>query len=447
MEKNALAYRQAANEGLEGDALHSRVAQLRQDPSQQIMNEAATHEATETALMGKGSELTQRLAALTNTKIFGLPLLKFIDPFVRVSGNIIDQSLIRRTPVGLLTMLGPETELARDLTGKNGNVAQDKAIGRMMMGTALAVTFGSLAAQRMLSGSGPKDPKEAHVWMMAGNQPHSVRIGDTWYQVNKLGPMGMLASISADLYDVAHEAEEGDFTKAGAHLLHAITQNVLDESAMHGPAELLKAIETPDRYGESYVRNYLAAFVPYSVGLGQMARAADPYQRDTRTMIDVIRNKIPGHLDSYFDHELPVRRDIWGEPLPSREALGGAGISSIYEQKINTDPVNQAMWKVGVFPGAVQRKIRNVDLTPEQYDDYQRIAGRAAKMRLDKMVLSPQFQQATPAVQHDWMVETIRQCRTMASERMMHDNPEIIRKAHEQKTTKRQAINDRNPDE
>ncbi len=447
MEKNALAYRQAANEGLEGDALHSRVAQLRQDPSQQIMNEAATHEATETALMGKGSELTQRLAALTNTKIFGLPLLKFIDPFVRVSGNIIDQSLIRRTPVGLLTMLGPETEIARDLTGKNGNVAQDKAIGRMMMGTALAVTFGSLAAQRMLSGSGPKDPKEAHVWMMAGNQPHSVRIGDTWYQVNKLGPMGMLASISADLYDVAHEAEEGDFTKAGAHLLHAITQNVLDESAMHGPAELLKAIETPDRYGESYIRNYLAAFVPYSVGLGQMARAADPYQRDTRTMIDVIRNKIPGHLDSYFDHELPVRRDIWGEPLPSRQALGGAGISSIYEQKINTDPVNQAMWKVGVFPGAVQRKIRNVDLTPEQYDDYQRIAGRAAKMRLDKMVLSPQFQQATPAVQHDWMVETIRQCRTMASERMMHDNPEIIRKAHEQKTTKRQAINDRNPDE
>lgn len=447
MEKNAMAYRKAADEGLEGTALHARVAQIRTDPSEDMMNQAAAHEATEAALMGKGSELTQRLAALTNTPIFGAPLLKFIDPFVRVSGNIIDQSLIRRTPVGLLTMLGPETELARDLTGKNGNVAQDKAIGRMMVGTTLAVTFGSLAAQKVLSGSGPKDPKEARVWMMAGNQPHSIRVGDTWYQVNKLGPMGMLASISADLYDVAHEAEQGDFTKAGAHLLHAITQNVLDESAMHGPAEMLKAIETPDRYGESYIRNYLAAFVPYSVGLGQMARAADPYQRDTRTLIDTIRNKIPGHLDSYFDHELPVRRDIWGEPLPSRTALGGAGVSAIYEQKINSDPVNQAMWKVGAFPGTVERKIHNVELTPDQYDDFARLAGRMAKMRLDKMVISPQFQQQIPSVQHDWMMETIKQSRESARQMIMIKNPAIIHQAHDLKTAKRQAINDRNPDE
>lgn len=447
MEKNAMAYRTAVQEGHTGTALDARVAELRSDPSQVAMNEAAAHEATESALMGRGSELTQRLASLTNVKIFGAPLLKFIDPFVRVSGNIIDQSLIRRTPVGLLTMFGPETELARDLTGKNGNVAQDKAIGRMMVGTTLAVTFGSLAAQKLLSGSGPKDPKEAKVWMMAGNQPHSVRVGDTWYQVNKLGPVGMLASISADLYDVAHEAEEGDFTKAGAHLLHAITQNVLDESAMHGPAELLKAVETPDRYGESYVRNYLAAFVPYSVGLSQMARAMDPYQRDTKTMIDTIRNKIPGHLDSYFGNELPVRRDIWGEPLPSRTALVGAGVSAIYEQQTNADPVNQAMWKVGVFPGTLERKIHNVPLTAEQYDDFQRIAGRMAKMRLDKMVISPQFQQQIPSVQHDWMNETIKQSRESARQMMMIKNPLIARQALEAKQSKKQAINDRNPDE
>ena len=447
MEKNAAAYRQAAEEGLDGTALHARVAELRSDPSQTAMDHMAAHEATESALMGKGSELTQRLAALTNVRIFGAPLLKFIDPFVRVSGNIIDQSLIRRTPVGLLTLMGPETELARDLTGKNGNIAQDKAIGRMMMGTALAVTFGSLAAQKMLSGSGPKDPKESNVWRMAGNQAHSVRIGDTWYSVNKLGPVGMLASLSADLFDVAHEAEGGEFTKAAAHLLHAITQNILDESAMHGPAELLKAIETPDRYGESYVRNYLAAFVPYSVGLAQMARAMDPYQRDTKTMIDTIRNKIPGHLDSYFGHELPVRRDIWGEPLPSRTALVGAAVSAIYEQGVNNDPVNQAMWKVGVFPASVDRKIRNVPLDADQYDDFQRLAGRMAKMRLDKMVISSQFQQQTPSVQHDWMTEAIRQSRTTATEIMLHKYPVIAAQALTMKSAKKQAINDRNPDE
>ena len=387
MEKNALAYRKAAEEGLTGDALASRVAQIRADPSEAQMNEIATHAATQTVLMGKGSELTQALSRVTNAKVFGFPLLKFIDPFVHISGNIIEQAVIQRTPVGLLTMLGPETELARDLTGKNGNASQDKAIGRMMVGTALSVTFGGLAAQGLMSGSGPSDPKESAMWRLAGNQAHSIRIGDMWYDTHRLGPIGMLAGIAADMYDVSHDAAKGDLLQAAAHLQHAFAQNILDESFMRGPAELIQAIEDPGRYGESYIRNFLSSFVPFSVGMSQMARATDPYTRLARTTTDAIKAKIPG-----LSETLMPRRDIWGEPMPSREVLGPAGLSAIYAQRMSNDPVNKAMLDIGVYPAQVEKTIRNVTLTPQEYDTYAQVAGRLVKRDLDKVVNSPMWQ-------------------------------------------------------
>lgn len=420
MEKNALAYRQATGEGLEGEALAARVAQLRADPSEQTMNEIATREATQTVLMGKGSELTQALSRLTNTPIFGFPLLKFVDPFVHISGNVIEQGVLQRTPAGLLTLFSPETELARDLTGKNGAPAQDKAIGRMLVGSALSITFGGLAAQGLMSGSGPSDPKEAAMWRQAGNQAHSVRVGDIWYSVNRLGPLGMLAGISADLFDVAHQAEHGEFLQAAAHLQHAFTQNILDESFMRGPADLIQAVEDPGRYGEAYVRNFLSSFVPFSVGMSQMSRATDPYSRQARTLTDAIKAKVPGLSETLFP-----RRDIWGEPMPSREVLGAPGVSAIYMTRTNNDPVNKAMLDLNIFPAQPERKIRGVELTGQEYDDYARIAGRMTKATLDRVVGSPAWNQMPVEAKHYAVQHTIEMTRNTAREMIMGKYPHI----------------------
>jgi hypothetical protein len=41
------------------------------------------------------------------------------------------------------------------------------------------------------------------MWRTAGYQPHSVRVGDMWYRMNDVGPLGMYLSIAVDLYDAA----------------------------------------------------------------------------------------------------------------------------------------------------------------------------------------------------------------------------------------------------
>ena len=431
MEKASLAYRQAVNEGLKGNALEARIGELWQNPDENLIATARTA-ATDLTLMGQGGQLTKAMSRLTNIKV-DLPvlgetqLLKFVDPFVHISSNVIDQSIIQRTPLGLI--LSPE--LRADVMGKNGTIAQDKAQARMLCGTALSLLFGSLAANGYASGSGPSDPMQAAMWRLAGNQAHSVRVGDIWYDTHRLGPMGMLMGVAADMYDVAHAAGEGDMLAAGAHLQHAITQNILDESFMRGPAELLKAVEDPGRYGESYIRQFASSFVPYSVGMAQMARAADPYSRQARTVMDAIKAKIPG-----LSEELMPRRDVWGEPMVNHDALGAKGVTAIYMTQMSRDPVNLALLSIGIAPSKVEKKIRGVELDPDQYDEYQRVAGRMTKMRLDAIVNSQDFQSWPNHVRHDVITETIRQSREAARGYVMLKYPEIISQAHENMTRK-----------
>jgi hypothetical protein len=372
--------------------------------------------------MGQAGKFTQALSRLTNVEtdlpLLGpTPLLKFIDPFVYISSNIIKQALVERTPLGLLSR-----EIRNDLLGKNGTIAQDKAQARMIVGTAMATLIGGLAAEGLVSGSGPSDPHEAMAWRLAGNQAHSVRVGDIWYDLHRLGPMGMLMGIGADLYDVAHQANEGELLKAASVFQHAITQNILDESFMRGPSDLIRAVEDPGRYGEGYLRNFVSSFVPYSVAGGQIARMVDPYTRQARTTIDAMKQKIPG-----LSSDLMPRRDIWGEPLPNKERL--LGLTAIYEQNAAQDPVNQVFLQSGYFPAPPARKIRGIELTEQQYDEYSRLAGRMAKQRLSVIVQSPDWLQWPPNVRHDVVQATIRQSREVASGYIMAKDPTIIERA------------------
>jgi hypothetical protein len=356
-------------------------------------------------------------------------------PFVRVSSNVLDQSILQRTPVGMLSKTIRDDVMGRTgispedyAKGMRNNVAQAKTMSRMIAGSATAMLFGGLAANGYVSGSGPSDPKKAMIWRIAGNQAHSVRIGDMWYDMHRLGPLGMLMSTAADMYDVAHEAQSGDMMGAATALWHGITQNILDESFMRGPSDLVKALDDPSRYGPAYIRQWAGSFVPYSVGMASMARASDPYSRQARSVMDEIKRHVPG-----LSEELLPRRDIWGNPLPNRSALGGAGVTSLYEQAVSRDPVNLAMFNLGVYPAYLERKIRNVELTDQQYDQYQVLAGAMAKKRLDAIVNSGQFSSWPAHIQHDVMLETIRQSRETARGVMMMRYPQIMRDATQTK--------------
>ena len=438
MEVNSQAFRIATDEALargdspSGHQFEARIAELRQNPTDAMMERA--HEAANAkTLMGHGGAFVKKISELTNVNfnVPGLgptPLLKFIDPFVHIASNVIDQSLIQRTPLGILA-----PEIRASLMGKNGNVAQDMAMARMLVGSGLAITFGGLAAEGYATGSAPEKAGERTMWQMAGYQAHSLLVGDMWYSANRLGALGMLMGVSADLYKVAHLAHEGEFLSAAASLQHAFAQNVLDESFMRGPAELIQAIEDPGRYGERYVSGLLSSFTPFSVGSSQIAHAIDPYSRSARSVTDAVLAKIP-----WASQTLYPNRDIWGEPLPSRTALGGAGISAIYESKMSTDPVNKALWAAQIWPSKIQRRVQGVKLSEQQYDDYARWAGRMAKERLSVLVASPQFSAIPHGLQERALTVALTASRQVAGQMVMMKYPQVAVDARNLKVAKRQ---------
>jgi len=425
MAKSATAYRIASEEGLTGTAFDARVADIRNNPTAEVM-EASRTEASSTTFMDRGGEFVRALNSLVNKKV-QLPgigevaPLKFVMPFTNVISRILDQALVKRTPLGIAF----SPELRADMLGKNGNVAQEMAAARMLVGSTLMLGFGSLAAQGFVTGSGPKDPKEAAVWRLT-HQPHSVKIGGIYYDIGKLGPMGMLASMAADLREIERIASEDDVAKAGSYFMNAVVQNVLDQSVLQGPADLIKAIETPEQYGPQYIKSFLSSFVPNA--LNNFAKSRDPYVRQTWTVMDEIRNRVPGYKET-----LHPKIDLWGQPVPTREAMGGTGVTAVYMQRVNSDPVNIEMSRLGMKMGPVEKKIRNVDLAPQEYEDYARISGVMTKQNLDRMVLSPSWEGLPPGAKMQAMTHIIETCRETARGIVMARYPHIPREAAQQK--------------
>jgi hypothetical protein len=417
------AYRQAANEGLTGNAFATRMADLKTRPTEEMMT-LARNDATGQMLMAHGGEFTKRVSAFVNWEA-NLPRpigptkpLGFIDPFVHISSNIMKQAVIERSPIGLLS-----PQLRADMTGKNGRLAQDTAVGRMVAGTSLSIVGGGLAMEGLITPSAPSDRHEAAMTEMVNGTPHSLRIGDLSIELNRLGVLGLQMGIAADLYHVADRIGKDEATEIASLLVHSFAHNFMDEGFAKGPSDMMKALDDPDRYGATWIRNFVSSFaVPYSVGAGQIARRIDPYSRQARTLIDAMKAKVP-----WLSETLMPRRDIWGEPVLNREYWG------VYVERLKNDPVNRTLKEIGMFPSPVKRDIRGVDLTDEQHDQYAMLAGRQAKLMVSAAVLSPGFA-GLPAGQQVMLVErAITKARGMAANHVMMTWPDIYRQATQEK--------------
>lgn len=417
-----LIFRQAKSEGLEGEALSQRIAELEKDTPEEITKKAV-EEATSQSLMGRPGEPTRRFLSFIRTE-FDLPLLgrtqpgSFVAPFISVVSNINRQAFLERGPLGLLSK-----SFWEDATGKNGTLAQDSSIAKMGLGLAVGGTMAGLLLQGKVTPAASSNYHQATVDEMAQGIPHSIRIGDMSYQFNRLGIVGAMLSMSTDVaYAGKAGLETGDYEKGVSLLLHSLAQTFTQEGMMSGISDLLNAVDDPDRYGQSYVKNMLGSFVPFSVGDAQVAHLMDPYQRDARTWLDSVKNKIPGLTEG-----LEPKVDIFGQDVPNKEYYG------VYAEAVSNDPVVKALKSNGYFPAPVERKINGIALSAEQYHDYAKKAGMVSKMLLNNIVGMPAFSQLSPTTRHDMLRDAVTSGRSAARSWMLMNNPDIVKKSIQMK--------------
>jgi hypothetical protein len=148
-----------------------------------------------------------------------------------------------------------------------------------------------------------------------GWQPYSVKIGDTYYSYGRLEPLGILLGVASDFTELNKAMTTQEQNSVAALIMGSISKNLVSKTWLRGPSEMIEAIQDPDRYGATYVQNLVGTLVP--TGVAQYARNQDPYLREARSILDKLKERVPGYRET-----LPARRDVFGDPIKLEGSLG-----------------------------------------------------------------------------------------------------------------------------
>ena len=83
------------------------------------------------------------------------------------------------------------------------------------------------------------------------------------------------------------------------------------------------------------------------------------------------------------------------------------------------------MLRLGVAPSKPTRKIRDVELSPEQYDLMQTASGQSARQMLNTLTKQPGWQDVPDGVKKDAMLDVFRQASDVGRAAVFMQFPEL----------------------
>lgn len=416
-EMAARTFRRAKDEGLEPgtDKFAARLQELRTNPPGDLIDDVAKNSLREVN-MGKSGPFMGKLSLVVNSNRF----LKWMFPFIKMEMAAKANSYVERTPLAYLS-----TETRANLSGANGEVAKAIQLGKIQANMAVAGSLFLLGSQ-FVNDDGPKDPNEKKVWMLT-NTPNSFQAGPICVPLKALGRLGEFLKLGATLHRTAGEWWEGeDGHRVVADLSENLMHDMTDGTFTENLKNLLDVGWSPDQYGKQFLQNFATQFLPFSVGMGQIAHEVDPFQRDTKTddavgplslakgIARAYESKVP-----FLSRELEPKYDVLGNPI-SRNVS--------YHEQYENDPVVQRMDALHIRIGRLDSKVFGVQLNSEQYATYAQRAGIYTKEILDR-VITPQFANYPQAEQIREIHDIVTQCRDRARQDVMVQHPEVLSKA------------------
>lgn len=373
MELAGLAVRQAAKEGLKGDAAKARAADLLANPTDEMLDRAFDYGRYVTfqrplGPLGRGaSQISQR------------PGMKFIVPFVRTPANLLKFSL-ERSPAA------PFVDSWR-ADFRAGGARRDLALARAMVGTGVGFLVAELAANGYITGAGPADPGAKALMRADGWQPYSIKIGDKYVSYQRLDPFATTLGVAAGLVDLQEHMTDKQQDRATTLLVASIMQSMASKTWLSGIGDLVEAINDPTRYGGGFVRRLVgSAVVP--AGVAQLARTVDPTLREAEDVLDAVKARVPG-----LSKTLPAKRDAWGKPVTGEGGVGPDIFSPVWVSTAKNDPVNKALLQARVNLSDPARDVsigggKTRRLSAKEFGEYRGLAGQIAYGEIGDLVNS-----------------------------------------------------------
>lgn len=354
-------------QGLSGDALKSFIRDGIENPTKELWDNAKRYsrEVTFTQDLPQGG-----IGRSVQQFVAKHPAARLFIPFVRTPVNILKFSFTHTPGLNLLVKEARE-EMKNDLP---------MFMAKMATGTTLYTAGANLALNGQITGSGPKNKAEREAWLAAGNQPYSVKIGNSWYQYNRMDPYGSFFGLTADAMDLLAKAPSREADELATIMMSSLARNVTSKTFLRGLSDAITAVSDgdPHKFG-TVMSNLASGSVPMSGLLNTINRTQiEQNTKETFDLMDKIAARIPGLSDS-----LPPVRNIWGEEVKVPEAIGPDLISPFYVKRATEDykdKIAEEIVRLGVGFGKPDKYIgdpaNRFEFTPQQYDRLVTLMGR-----------------------------------------------------------------------
>jgi len=396
MELHAQAHRKAFREKVAGDLSDEQtqklIKQYLEKPDDNL-TEAAIHAARERTFTKPLEDVKLRGFSPGRLSYFiqDTPILRIVTPFTKTAMNLVEYSL-NRTP------------FAKDLLSdiRAGGVQKDIALSRLSVGMGTMGLAGYFTAQGIVTGRGPSDRRAKKALEAAGWKPYSIRVGNKYYQFDRLDPFGSVMAVGADTAEIlasltSDRENEGQeiAIKAGAIVASLMTPEFL----MRNVNDFLDVLNGDEKKTEFFISGAARGLVPLSSFRRDIRKITDPIVRDKISdpkaaspifdrILNDLRDTIPGMSDS-----LPAKRNLWGEkaefvPLltnPDEDGpLQSSGKDDAIQKEIRrfnmvgegllAQEPDTEMLKIDMPPRHLRRSegglSETVKLNPHQYDKF-----------------------------------------------------------------------------
>lgn len=406
MEVGARAYRIAKAEGLTGQDLQQRIADLSADIESPAWDQAYDS-ALKLAFQEPGSETVQKIKQHVIAFRSDVPSVRYLLPFVVTPVNIFAQGL-KKTPLGTAGVAYKMWDNYE--SGKHVLHGLSADLAQQMVAWAVALALlGNDDDDPWITGTEGSMSREGRELSYRTRPFQSIKLGGEWFSYSRLEPFATAIGL---VVDWTNAIKSGDAERIAKVPLESLAGQANDKTFLSGVGDLLEATrgEGVAEKVAKYASNFASSWVPNAVRVGG---------RESDALIE--NRRVWGSGQEWFERlgkrtlqgteVLPIEGypiyDVWGRPAERTDIPGPWATDWLYRITVpvrikpdetfvadrllmNWNLQNDDKARFPMVPSPRYTfKGESRYMSDGQYADFQRLAGEAARQTIEQFRLDP----------------------------------------------------------
>lgn len=342
--------------------------------------------------------------------------------FYKTPINLIKYAA-ENSPINLLMK-----KVRDDLSGKNGQLAQNRAIATELLGFLTYLGFYTLVATGRVTGYHPKEKREA--LLAAGIPEHSIDLGDgNWIAYDRIDPYFIPLSLMADWFTVKDYIDEERYDEIPAMLMLTFGHSIFSKTWATQLGDLFSYYEDPKGYQNRIVNNQIKTLLPFSGLAGTLKGQNDPLVREAKTVMETVKRTYAPYLNR-------PKLDWLGEEIENHPRI----LMALKTDKTNwDDPIYLETARLGMTVSPPDKKEFGVELTPEEHWEVQRLVSEQFHLKdmLNTLVTSPGYKALLSDETKEQVIKQIvSSTRQAAAQAFFAKDPERMQKLMDEQLLK-----------